>query len=154
MKLIDMVLPVICLIFIAVDGYAFNCSVTSTAVNFGSYNVFSSSPLDSTGTITITCNNPEKKPMPVTIAISSGGSGSFNPRQMRLAGGSDRMNYYLFSDPSKTVIWGDGTGGSSSITSTIDRNPNLTATIYGRVPAKQDLRAGTYSDTLVVTVTW
>jgi len=141
-------------VLLPINGYAFHCSVTSTPVSFGNYDVFSTVPLDSTGIITLSCSNPEIKPMPVTVSISSGGSGSFNPRQMRLAGGTDRMNYYLFIDPSKTTIWGDNTGGTSTFTSTIVRNPTLNATIYGRIPAKQDLRAGAYSDSLLVTVAW
>jgi spore coat protein U-like protein len=144
----------ICSILLPINGYAFHCSVASTPVSFGNYDVFSTVPLDSTGFITISCSNPDGKPMPITVSISSGGSGSFNPRQMRLAGGTDRMNYYLFIDPSKTTIWGDNTGGTSTFASTIVRNPTLNATIYGRIPAKQDLKAGAYSDSLLVTVVW
>jgi len=142
------------LMFLSVDAFAFHCTVSTTPVSFGNYDVFSSTPLDTTGTIVLYCNNPEKKPMQVTVSISSGGSGSFNPRQMRLAGGTDRMNYYLFIDPSKTTIWGDGTGGSSIFTSTILKAAPLNATIYGRIPARQNLRAGAYGDNLVVTVIW
>ena len=148
------ILSVVVLLFMSIDGHAFHCTVTTTPASFGTYDVFSSAPLDTTGTISLMCNNPEKKPMPVTISISSGGSGSFNPRQMRLAGGSDRMNYSLFLDPSRSTIWGDGTGGTSTFISTIIKTTPLNATIYGRVPARQNLRAGAYSDNLVVTVIW
>ncbi len=142
------------LVLLSADCLAFNCSVTTTPVSFGGYNVFSSSPVYATGTITLTCSNPDQHAMQVSIAISSGRSGSFNPRQMQLAGGSDRMNYYLFIDPSMTTIWGDGTGGTSTFTGTISRNPNLYANIYGKIPAQQNLRAGAYSESLVVTVSW
>ena len=148
------ILSVALLLFMSSDGHAFHCTVTTTPASFGNYDVFSSAPLDTTGTISLMCNNPEKKPMPVTISISSGGSGSFTPRQMRLAGGSYRMNYYLFLDPSRTTIWGDGSGGSSNFTSTIIKTTPLNATIYGRIPARQNLKAGEYGDNLVVTVIW
>jgi spore coat protein U-like protein len=156
MKSVFKVLPAFFLILILVstDARAFHCTVSTTPVSFGGYDVFSSTPSDTTGTIAIYCNNPEKKPMPVTVSINSGASGSFNPRQMRLAGGSDRMNYYLFTDPSRTIIWGDGTGGSSVSTSRIVKTEPLNLTIYGRIPARQNLRAGAYSDNLVVTVVW
>lgn len=154
MKVLCKVLPVLFLTLLPAAGGAFHCTVTTTPVSFGAYDVFSTAPLDTTGTITLYCNNPEKKPMPVTVTISRGGSGSFNPRQMRLAGGSDRMNYYLFTDPSRTTIWGDGTGGSSIFTSTIVKTAPLNLTVYGRVPARQNLRAGSYSDNLVVTIDW
>jgi len=148
------ILSVVVLLFMSIDGHAFHCQVTTTPASFGNYDVFSSAPLDTTGTIFLQCNDPEKKPMPVTISISSGGSGSFNPRRMRLAGGSGSMNYYLFLDPSRTTIWGDGTGGTSTFTSTIIKTTPLAMTIYGRIPARQNLNAGSYSDNLVVTVIW
>jgi len=154
MKVYFKVLPVFFLILLSVDARAFHCTVSTTPVSFGGYDVFSSTPMDTTGTIALYCNNPEKKPMPVTVSISSGGSGSFNPRQMRLAGGTDRMNYYLFIDPSRTTIWGDGSGGTSIFTSIILKTTPLNATIYGRIPARQNLRAGAYGDNLVVTVNW
>jgi spore coat protein U-like protein len=154
MKFILGILLTSIMVFLSATGYAFTCSVATTPVSFGGYNVFSTSPLDSTGTITLSCSNPAQQPIQVTVSIGTGASGSFNPRQMQLASGSDRMNYYLFLDPSHTIIWGDGTGGTSTFTSTIIRNPNLTATVYGRVPAQQNLSGGSYSDTLLVTVTW
>ena len=142
------------LLLVSVDAQAFHCSVTTTPVSFGNYDVFASAPSDTTGMISLSCNNPEKKAMPVTIAINRGNSGSFNPRQMLLAGGSDRMNYYLFLDPSRTTIWGDGSGGTSTVFRTIDKTTPLNVPIYGRVPARQNLRAGSYRDSLVVSVYW
>jgi spore coat protein U-like protein len=154
MKHILRVLPTFFLFLLTVNAHAFHCTATTTPVSFVGYDVFSSYPLDSTGSITIYCNNPEKKAMPVTVSISSGAAGSFNPRQMQRAGSGDRMNYYLFTDPSRTTIWGDGSGGSSIFRRTIDRETPVHATVYGRVPARQNLRAGAYHDSLVVTVLW
>jgi spore coat protein U-like protein len=68
--------------------------------------------------------------------------------------GIDRMNYYLFIDPSKTTVWGDGTGGTSTVTRTIVKTSPLNIPIFGRVPARQNLRAGAYGDNLVVPVNW
>lgn len=136
-----------------VGCHAFNCSVSTTPVAFR-YDVFAPSPSDSTGSITVSCSNPAQKPIPVTISISSGKSGTFNPRQMTAAIGTDRLNYYLFTDPSRTIIWGDGTGGSSTVTSVVTRDATLVATVYGRMLPLQNVRAGNYNDALVVTVLW
>lgn len=142
------------LLLSAVDGYAFHCNVTTTPVSFGAYDVFASFPLDTTGRVAVACNNPEKKRIPVNISINRGRASSFNPRQMQQVGGSDRMNYYLFVDNSRTTIWGDGSGGTSIFTGMIDRSSPLNVPIYGRIPARQNLRAGSYRDSLVVTVEW
>ncbi len=148
-------IPVIISVFLlATECHAFTCGVTTTPVKFNNYDVFSASPTNSTGTITVNCNNPGTRPIPVTVAISSGGSGTFNPRQMKSATGTERLNYFLFTDPGQTVIWGDGTGGTSTVTTMITRQTSLIATVYGTVPPKQNLSAGSFSDSLVVTVSW
>jgi len=136
------------------DCHAFKCSATSTPIIFVNYDVFSTLPLDTTANVTISCTNPDSKPVQVSVSLSSGNSGSFNPRQMAYAGAGLPLDYHIFLDPSRTTIWGDGTGGTGIITSTIVRNAPLNRVIYGRAPARQNLKAGSYSDSLVVTVTW
>lgn len=140
-------------LFFFSECYAFNCTIATTPVNFGNYDVFSGTIQDSTGTITVDCKNPEQKPLSVIISIDKGSSGGFNPRQMTSAVG-DRLNYYLFTDAARTTIWGDGTGGSATVSSTITKNTILNATIHGRIPAAQNVSVGAYSDALTATVTW
>jgi spore coat protein U domain-containing protein, fimbrial subunit CupE1/2/3/6 len=128
-----------------------SCSVASTGVNFGSYNVFSTIPTDSTGTISITCSAPWPT---VTISIgASSNSGIFNPREMKNISGADTLNYNLFTDSSMSAIWGDGTGGSQ----TVVHGPNKKTqpeTVYGRIFPGQDISQGYYADNLTVMITW
>ncbi len=136
---------------------AFKCDVTATGVNFGGYDVFSSVPRDSTGTITVTCNNPDKtdKNNPrddivVEISLSTGDSLSFSPRQMQSATG-ETLDYNLFSTPFST-IWGDGGGSSPSQSELVNKDMPWNATLFGRIPAQQNVSAGNYSDTITVTI--
>jgi spore coat protein U-like protein len=140
--------------FCAVKSHAFNCRISTTPVNFFNYDVFSNAPTYSTGSVAVSCNNPDQHPLPVTIAINSGGSGNFNPRQMRPAAGGGRLNYYLFTNASRQTIWGDGTGGTSTVKKIVTRSIPWNAIVYGTLPPRQNLRVGNYSDTLLVTVTW
>jgi len=153
MKLILTILAIL-MALRPVTGNAVNCSVSATPVSFINYDVFSTIPTYSTGTVSVSCNNPGNKPMPVTIAISSGSSGTFNPRLMNAAIGTDRLNYFIFTDATRTVIWGDGTGGTSIVSNTVSKTAPWNATLYGSLPQRQNVSAGNYSDTLVVTVTW
>jgi spore coat protein U-like protein len=137
-----------------INGYAINCSVASTPVSFINYDVFSLSPAFSTGTVSVSCNNPDKKPLPVTIAIDSGSSGTFNPRQMKGATGIDRLNYYLYTNASRTVIWGDGTGGTSKVINNVSKNIPWNAVIFGALPQRQNVSAGNYSDIIVVNISF
>jgi spore coat protein U-like protein len=155
MKTLLIVFSVLLLALMSVEARATRCNITSTPVNFGSYDVFSSVPLDTTGTVSVSCHTPAHKTIPMEVTISSGFSGGFNPRRMRRGTGSDRMDYYLFINASRTRIWGDGSNGTTFFRGNIHRDSPLSLPVYGRVPAHQNnLRAGSYSDSLVVTVSW
>ena len=120
------------------------CTISTTSVNFGSYNVFASSATDSTGTITITCNGAAHD---VVVSLSKGASSSYNPRTMMM--GSEVLSYNLYRDAARTSIWGDGTAGTSTYTNANPANNTpISVTVYGRVPASQDVGAGAYSDTV------
>ena len=135
------------------DAYSV-CDVSATGINFGTYESSSPVPLDSTGTLTIDCD--ESPPPVVTVSLGpSGTSGMFNPRQMSTSYYPDLMNYNVFTDSSMGTIWGDGTSGTAIIlTPKVTKNKPFGTVIYARVPAGQNLPIGTYSDTLTVTILW
>jgi spore coat protein U-like protein len=127
---------------------AAKCTIDTTSVIFGSYNVFASAPVDSTGSVRYNCNGGAKN---VQITITRGRSATFLQRSLRR--GADNLGYNLFLDPSRTAIWGDGTGGSHAYYG--GNPPNKTdvnVTIYGRIPPGQDVGAGKYSDNVVVAI--
>lgn len=128
-----------------------SCSISSSpGVGFGNYDIFPTTPTDSTGTITIVCD----KTTWATVAIGqSPNSGGFNPRQMRRSGETDLLSYNIFTDSSRTIIWGDGTGGTQTITEHAFNDTPLSLTMYGRIPAGQDVSTGFYSENLTATVT-
>jgi spore coat protein U-like protein len=138
--------------FLACEARA-ACTVAATGINFGSYDVFVTAPRDSTGSVTVSCD--QSPPTDVTVAIGpSATSGGFNPRMMRHASRPDRLNYHLFTNPSMNVIWGDGTAGTSTVLlPRVKKNKPEIATIYGRILPGQDVSVGSYSDRLTVTIT-
>lgn len=126
---------------------AAHCTIATTSVSFGSYDVFASTPTDTTGTVSVTCTGNAD----VTITLSKGGSSSFNPRTLN--GGTDTLKYNLYKDAARTTIWGDGTGSTATYTQLgVPNNTAQNLTIYGRIPAAQDVRAGTYTDSITVTI--
>lgn len=145
-KIILAVLP----LFFAELAFAVVCTVSTTAVNFGNYDVLLASPTDSTGSITVTCDKTDQ----VIISIgASPNSGVFNPRQM-ISASLETLNYNLYTDSTYTSIWGDGTGGTSTLTVRAVKNKPEVSTVYGRIPPEQDISADTYGETLTVTITW
>lgn len=142
-------LVILFVLFAAGKTYA-ACSVNTTGVSFGNYDIVAPVPLDSTGTISITCD--EVPPSDVTISMGpSVNSGIFNPRQMKHITGADLLNYNLFTKQSRTTVWGDGTGGTTNVV--IKGTKKRTVTIYGSIPPKQNVTPGTYGDILTVTIT-
>jgi spore coat protein U-like protein len=124
------------------------CIVATSPLSFGVYNVFASTPLDSTGSLTYLCTPPS---VSIRISLDRGGAATFNPR--RMLKGSELLSYNLYLNAARTTIWGDGTGGSQEFT---DHSPpfnrSVVVPIYGRIPALQDVSAGTYSNTITATI--
>ena len=120
-----------------------SCTISVTSVAFGSYNVFTSTAVDSTGTVTFRCNSTAVN---ISVSLSKGSSSGFSPRTLRK--GSEVLDYNLYRNAARTTIWGDGTGGTSTYTDSNPPNSNVNLTVYGRIPALQDVSAGSYSDTV------
>ncbi|MEA3155416.1 MAG: hypothetical protein QOK44_3005 [Betaproteobacteria bacterium] len=121
------------------------CTLSVLGVIFGSYDTFSNVPLDNAGgNVAVTCDIPT----PYTIALAPGG-GSYTLRTMSGAGSS--LNYNLFSDPTRLIVWGDGTAGTSVV---IGATTSANHTIYARIPARQNVPVGSYTDTVIVTLSF
>lgn len=129
------------------------CTITATGVAFGAYNPQATGHDNSTGTIQLACAPSVTAPI---VALSAGGSGTFSPR--RLDGGAFDLDYNLYSNSGRTTIWGNGTGGTVTVTlsgGTVSGGVRrFSRTIYGRIPRLQNVGAGSYSDTITVTVTF
>ena len=132
-----------------------NCTVSATGVNFGSLETIdmSSPQLDSTaGVITVTCTNGQ--PYTVTLGAGAGTGATFATRKM--TGGNNStstLDYTLYTDNTRTTVWGDGTAttGTRGGTGTGD---SQTYDVHGRVPAQNNVRVGTFNDTVTVTVSY
>ena len=122
------------------------CSISATAVSFGTYNVFATGNIDSIATVTVRCNNPRT----VQVQLGRGQfAPSFSPRQMNLSG--ERLNYNLYFDSTRTQIWGDGTSGTVIWSAGVTAAADVSRTVYGRLFALQNVTVGAYADTVIVT---
>ncbi len=121
------------------------CSVSTQNINFGSYDVFNNSSVESTGNINVSCDSSAS----YTISLSTGG-GSFLNRVLSF--GSYLLNYNLYIDAARTIIWGDGSSGTSTVSSMTTTTSNHI--VYGRIPARQNAFVGNYSDNVNVTISF
>lgn len=146
---------ILTVMFVAIAANSWGaCGVSSTPMSFSNYNVFSSAPLDAVGSITITCDPSTPPPVPYVVSLDAGANsgGVFNPRKLARVGGGSYLNYNLYTNPIRTMVWGDGTGSSYTSPGSISGS-SRTLTVYGRIMAKQRTAlVGSYTDTVTVTV--
>lgn len=125
------------------------CSLSSTSMVFGTYDVLVTTPLDTAGSIVYRCTQRDHN---IMITLDRGGGATFATR--RMVKGFEQLLYNLYLDAARTVIWGDGTGGTQAffIGNPQANNQDLTVPIFGRIPARQDRGIGSYTDTIIVTL--
>jgi len=129
---------------------AMSCTIVNNiGVRYGAYNVFSHAPLDSTGEIGVRCSSVVDGDM-LSIRLDRGTSGRFTPRAMH--NGASHLDYNLYLDAARTVVWGDGTSGTAAYTLHPTNGQLVSVPIFGRVWPRQNVAAGTYSDVVVLTV--
>jgi spore coat protein U-like protein len=136
------------------SAWAITCSIDGlTGVSFGAYDVFDPAPLDTAGDLTVTCSDVDPADN-VTVSLSAGESGPYARRELSSAAG-DTLVYDLYLDAAHTAPWGDGTHGTSWY-GPINPASGVPFVVhaYGRMPARQDVAAGAYGDTIVVTVAY
>ena len=68
-----------------------------------------------------------------------------------MASGDNRLTYELYRDANRLERWG-GTA-ATGVAGTGNDTPRV-LTVFGRVPAQPGARAGTYLDTVTVTLTY
>lgn len=124
------------------------CSASSSGVAFGQYSPGAAAARDTAGTVVVNCPSTQQN---VSVRVSAGNSGSF--AQRRMTSGASILNYNLYTTATRTIVLGDGSGGTGIFDLGRTRG-SVSRTIYGRIPAGQKVSAGSYSDTLVVTVSF
>ncbi len=129
-----------------------SCAVLSgagaTLVDFGVYNAVIGDT-DGSGSINLMCT-PDLPLIPVSysIAIGTGSAGSFNPR--RFVAGAFSLAYNLYVDPTRLLIWGDASAGTSTAAGVC--SGNCPVFVYGRIFGGQSVPAMQYRDDVVVTL--
>ena len=120
------------------------CSLNVIGLTFGGYDPFSVTDTDITGSVSVSCDTDTS----VQISLSAG-LGPFAARQMK--SGANPLFYNLYTDPSHLSLWGDGSPGTNLVSFSGTAG---SYTVYGRIPAGQNVPVGAYGDTITVTLTF
>lgn len=148
-------LPVLVLLLLGLAwgplARAQRCNIILQNLAFGSYTPLAAAPTDSIAQFHVLCLG--QRPA-MEVSLSQGTSGIFLSRT--LAQGIDRLAYNLYREAARVTIWGDGSGGTSTVL--IPPAPPgspfsvFPMVVYGRIPPGQWTAAGLYSDTIIITV--
>ncbi|OGT21847.1 MAG: hypothetical protein A2V90_05750 [Gammaproteobacteria bacterium RBG_16_57_12] len=106
-------------------------------IAFGSYDPTSATPTDSNGSVDIRCTKNTLYEVIITGART-------------MLNGGDSLAFELYSNFAGGAVWSNAFG--TGVTNTPLTNLPTTHTIYGRVPALQDVPAGAYAGTVTITV--
>lgn len=144
-------LTIIVFIFLMpVKGYSACFFYTANNLSFGNYDVSGTIPIYGTFSFGVFCNVNTNN---VIVAIGQSQWGGINPRRMKHTTLTEYLNYNLYSNAAGTIIWGDGTGGTSPVNiGRVRAWRPVIRTVYGRLFAGQDVSIGNYSDTVILTV--
>jgi spore coat protein U-like protein len=133
----------------ASPALAAGCSVSTSGIAFGSYNPLQAAALDSAGDLAVSCSAPTA----YGLALGTG-TGSHAARQLSGSRGVGLV-YELFLDASRSTAWGDGSSASAVVSGVSpDGGVVVHHTVYGRIPARQNLPAGIYSDSVSILVSY
>jgi len=124
-----------------------NCTISAGTLAFGAYDPVvanASANLDQTSTISVACT----KGATASVALDNGSNFS-GGRRMK-SGTTDFLGYEMYSDSGRATVW----NSTAPVAYTATSKAASSLTVYGRVAAGQDVPAGSYSDTVIATVTF
>lgn len=122
-----------------------NCRVTAQNINFGNQGVLDSN-VDAAGGLVVTCTPGTA----YNVGLNNGLSGT-GPTARRMTLGGQAVVYGLYKDTTRSQPWGNS--GAERVPGT-GSGATQSLPVYGRVPPQQTPTPGTYTDTVVVTVTY
>ena len=120
------------------------CEVSVGNLSFGTHGVLDAA-VDGSSTMSVACTSGTS----YAVSLDDGLNGG-SPATRKMSKGGEFLGYGLYQDAGRSLTWAAGvdavagTGAGSS--------QNLT--VYGRVPAQATPSAGSYTDTVVATVTY
>ena len=132
------------------------CTATTSGPTFGAYDPFATSSSSITGTVSVTCRAVVALGLSYSIQLDGGIGGTIASRAM--TSGASLLGYQLYTNSARSVIWGNGTSGSGTVSDgyvlVALGSATKNYTVYGVIPARQMAAPGAYVDTVTVLITY
>jgi spore coat protein U-like protein len=124
-----------------------NCTIAATGISFGTQGILSTNT-DAQGTLSVQCTEA----LPYIVSLDGGLSGATNPTQRQMTFNSANVVYGLYQDAARSQPWGSSSGVNTL--SGTGTGATQTLNVYGRVAPQTTPAPGTYTDTIVATITY
>ncbi len=128
------------------------CSISTTPLAFGNYDPVAGTLVDATATVTVACTQGATATVTLGQGAHAGGGSTNDAPVRRMTSGANALSYALYSDSGRQTVWGNS--ALTGVGYTAPSNAPNVMTVYGRIGANQNIPAGTYTDTVVATVTF
>jgi spore coat protein U-like protein len=127
------------------------CAISATNHDFGIYTPSSlADNINGTNTLTATCTLAVPYSIGLDVGIGTGATSA--SRKMTRIGGTEMLEYSLYQTVDRLVVLGN-TLGVDVITG-LGTGVAIEHTVFGKIPASQNVPAGNYADTVTATITF
>lgn len=126
-----------------------NCQLTIAPLIFGEYDPLGAHQanwLDSSTEVRLLCSRDSR----ATLSLD-GGLHAQGPDARRMLNAGEYLGYQIFQDASRTQPWGEGSDARTISQFSGSFEPE-SITLYGRIPAGQQVLSGSYSDVVTAKV--
>lgn len=125
-----------------------SCTVNPTTLAFGNYSSEVNTALDAVASLRITCTNTT----PYQVGLDAGAGPSATVSTRKMTSGASALNYSLYQNAGRTIIWGNTTTGTVNTMSGTGTGTTQQMQVYGRVFPQQVVSAGAYNDRVTIMV--
>jgi spore coat protein U-like protein len=123
------------------------CFISANNLNFGTYD--GQAAVSQTTTLAATCSTGT----PFSIGLDAGTASGATVSTRKMTGpATSLLSYGLFQDAAHSINWGNTPGTDTE--SGTGTGAAQSFTVFGQLPASQFVSAGSYSDTITVTLTF
>lgn len=132
---------------------AADCNITANALSFGTYDTLAGTAVDQSANLDVACTTGTA----ATVTLGQGanadtGSSAAVPLRRMSDGATGFLSYTLYSDSGYTTVFGDTAPTGAAYTAAT--NGTSQVVVYGRITASQDVPVGSYTDTVLATITF
>lgn len=126
-----------------------NCRLSVPPLSFGVYDPLdgnSAQPADASTIITVTCTRSAGAAVSFDFGLNATAG---DLRAMR-GPATERLEYQIYRDSARSQVWSHGENAVRVVSRGISAADELT--VFGRIPPRQEVAPGAYSDLLTATV--